>query len=63
MTTASVEQNTKPEIQIKCEVDGCEKQFKTVLGLNAHKLAKHSNNSSNPIEYWSKYADSLILVD
>ena len=46
MISASADQNKKPEIQIKCNVDGCKKRSKNINGLEADKAVKSSSNQT-----------------
>ena len=46
LTTKSTKQNERSPPHVKCDIDGCDKEFENETSLNAHKSAKHSSSET-----------------
>lgn len=46
LATEPTEQEKKSKTKIKCDINGCEKEFKSVSALKSHQLAKHSSTQA-----------------
>ena len=64
VTKGSTIQKKSPEMQFKCDIDDCNKQFKDDIALRNHKLGKHLINEKKPKTVKSKKkSKKTVLCD